>query len=60
MKFEIKQGTEVIESTAGLVLAGKILSGLDSELARLDGVVIPGLGRNCHWAMAFKMLYARL
>jgi len=43
MKFEIRIGREVIESNAGLALAGKILTGLEREVKRLDDIEIPGM-----------------
>lgn len=43
MKFEIRIGKEVIESNAGLALAGKILGGFEPELKRLDDIEIRGM-----------------
>jgi len=37
MKFEIRIGKEVIESNAGLALAGKILGGLEDEPESVTG-----------------------
>lgn len=41
MKFIIQAGSEALESNGGLVLAGKILTGLDLD-RRMNGIVIDG------------------